>query len=260
MALWESVLEVQVQVQHPSCPMVLESEVYHPNPSQNRAEELDCTPSNSNPSRIKPAFTAESLVQPQPVEPRAMMAPMQEVTVVPMQPQMRVLKEPTLPILQRVCHLACTECHSTTLPSFTDSNRTRWVSLLPMGMALPVSMEVYKQDMDSSRSWAKVQDMDISNRTRNRSSIRLSSTNNTMVEIPIRVDTIRIVVEEEEDTVDATITTTSITTNINTRINTTPRITVGTVDMQASPTIWDTMITSTNVEEDTVPLPPWIHT
>lgn len=101
--------------------------------------------------------------------------------------------------------------------------------------------------------------MDISNPMRSRSSIRLSSTNNTMVEIPIRVDTIRTVVEEE-DTVDATITTTSITTNINTRINTIPRITVGTVDMQASPTIWDTMITSTSVEEDTVPLPPWIHT
>lgn len=246
-------------MQHPSCPMVLESEVYHPKPSQNRAEELDCSPSSSNLSRIKLAFTAVSPVQPQPVEPRATMAPMQEVTVVLMQPPMRVPEEPTLPILQRVCHLACTECHSTTLPFFTDSNLTRWVSLLPMGMALPVSMEVYKQDMDSSRSWAKVQDMDISNPMRNRSSIRLSSTNNTMVEIPIRVDTIRTVVVEE-DTVDATITTTSITTNINTRINTIPRITVGTVDMQASPTIWDTMITSTSVEEDTVPLPPWIHT
>jgi len=256
MALWESVLEAQVQ--HLSCQTVSESEVYHPNPSPNR-EELDCNPNSSNPSRIKLAFTAVSPVQHQPVELRAMMAPMQEVTAAPMQPLMRVLEEPTLPIQQRVCHPVCTECHSTTLPSFTDSNLTRWVSLPHMGMALPVSMEVFKQDMDSSRSWAKVQDMDISNPMRNRSNIRLSSTNNTMVEIPIRVDTIRTVVEEE-DTVDATITTTSTITNINTRINTTPRITVGTVAMQANPTIWDTMITSTSAEEDTVLLPPWIHT
>lgn len=101
--------------------------------------------------------------------------------------------------------------------------------------------------------------MDISNPMRNRSSIRVSSTNNTMVEIPIRVDITRIVVVEE-DTVDATITTTSTTTNINTKTNTTPRITVGTVAMQVNPTIWDTMITSTSAEEDTVLLPPWIHT
>lgn len=129
-----------------------------------------------------------------------------------------------------------------------------------MDMA-PNLVVLYREDLDTSKLWDKVEATDSLMRSNHPSNTRTLTTTPTILEEETTKEgTRRITTVEVEDTVDGTTTTSTITITTTTRVSTKgSTITNTRQDMDSRHMAWATVLTISTRGADTAPI-TWIHT